>query len=140
MAFNVIYSAGGVIDKVREFPYPQFPKKVIPWVKGFMLNVTATNDVFSYTYTLPEDMELVSIAMACSTYGIGDYWEVQAGSEKICETIYTKELPESVGMGNYLSVVYPMSQNSAITMYFYNNSGTAKQVWFNFKFLKDKKG
>lgn len=36
-------------------------------------------------------------------------------------------------------IVYPMSQ-AGITMYFYNNSGTAKQVWFNFKFLRDRKG
>lgn len=140
MAFEVIYSAGGIIDKVKEFPYPQFPKKVVPFVKGFKLDVPASTGVFTHTYVLPEDMELVSIAMACSSYGIGDYWEVQAGEEKICETIYTKELPESVGMGNYLSVVYPLPQNAAITMYFYNESGTAKQVWFNFKFLRDKRG
>jgi len=140
MAFEVIYSAGGIIDKVKEFPYPQFPKKVVPFVKGFKMDVPASNGVYNYTYNLKEDVELVSIAMACSSYGTGDYWEVQAGSEKICETIYTKELPESVGMGNYLSVVYPLPANSAIIMYFYNNSGTAKQVWFNFKFLRDKRG
>jgi hypothetical protein len=138
MAFEIIYSAGGIIDKVKEFPYPQFPHKVIPYVKGFNLNVPATQGVYNYNYTLLEDMELVSIAIACSTYDVSDYWEVVVGDEKICETIYTKELPESVGMGNYLSVVYPVIQNTVITMYYYNNSGNAKQVWFNFKFLRDK--
>lgn len=34
MAFNVIYSAGGVIDKVREFPIPNSLKKLYPGLSG----------------------------------------------------------------------------------------------------------
>lgn len=136
MSFSISYVAGGVIDKVRELPYPHFSKKTIPYIRGRMIDVTATTDVFSDSFSLPFDTEFLSVAFACSEYCPGDYWELTLGDVKVCETIYTKELPESVSMGNSFGIVYPLPANTTIKFDFYNISGSAKQVWYNVKFLR----
>lgn len=138
--FNISYPAGGTIDKVRELPYPHFSKFTIPYIKGRRIDVTDTPDVFSDTYSLPFDAEFLSIAFAASEYCVGDYWELTIGDVKICETIYTKELPESVSMGNSFGIVYFVPAHTPIRFDFYNVSGTAKQVWYNIKFLRKKEG
>ncbi|WKL02730.1 hypothetical protein Q0F98_02175 [Paenibacillus amylolyticus] len=61
MAFNVSYIVGGVIDKVRELPYPHFSKKTIPFIWGQMLDIPAKTTK-SDTFTLAYDTEFLSIA------------------------------------------------------------------------------
>lgn len=136
MSFQISHISGGVLDKVRELPYPHFSKKTIPYVVGRMIDVTASPETFTDIYTLPFDTEFLSVAFASSEYCIGDYWELSIGGLKVCETIYTKELPESVSMGNSFGIVYPVPANTEIKFDFYNVSGTAKQVWYNVKFLR----
>lgn len=136
MSFSISYVAGGVIDKVRELPYPHFSKKTIPYIRGRMIDVSASATVFSDSYSLPFDTEFLSIAFASSEYCIGDYWELSIGGIKVCETIYTKELPESVSMGNSFGIVYPVPANTELKFDFYNVSGEAKTVWYNIKFLR----
>lgn len=136
MSFQIVYLSGGVVDKVRELPYPHFSKKTIPYIRGRRIDVVQSTGVFTDTYTLPFDAEFLSVAFACSEYCVGDYWELTINSEKLCETIYTKELPESVSMGNSFGIVYPVPANSEIKFDFYNVSGSAKQVWYNVKFLR----
>ncbi|MEK3920166.1 MULTISPECIES: hypothetical protein [unclassified Paenibacillus] len=136
MAFNVSYIAGGVIDKVRELPYPHFSKKTIPFIRGQMLDIPASKTTKSDTFTLAYDTEFLSIAFAASHYCVGDYWELMIGTEKVCRTIYTKELPESVSMGNSFGIVYPIPAGTPITFDFYNAVAEAKSVWYNIKFLR----
>lgn len=140
MSFSVVYVAGGVIDKVRELPYPHFSKFEEPFVKGRMIDVTASPTVFTDSYSLPFPTEFLSVAFAASVYCVGDYWELSINGVKVCETIYTKELPESVSMGNSFGIVYPLPANAAIKFDFYNVSGQTKQVWYNVKFLRRKEG
>ena len=61
-----------------------------PFIRGRMLDVTASKQVFSDTYTLPYPTEFLSVAFASSNYCIGDYWELSLDGVKVCETIYTK--------------------------------------------------
>jgi hypothetical protein len=127
---------GGEIDKVRELPYPHFSKYNVPYVKGRKIDVTTSPTKFTDSFTLPFNVEYLSIAMSCSAYGLGDYWELFIGNVRICEQIYTKELPESVSMGNSFGIVYPVNSNVTFKFDFYNVSGIAKQVWYNMKFLR----
>lgn len=136
MAFAISYLAGGVVDEVRKLPYPHFSKFTVPYVRGRMIDVAEEARVFTDTYALPFPTEFLSVALACSEYCIGDYWELTIGEVKICETIYTKELPESVSMGNSFGIVYPVFANTVLKFDFYNISGTPKAVWYNIKFLR----
>ena len=101
MSFNVSYVAGGVIDKVRQLPYPHFSIYTVPYIKGRRIRADG-GGVFTDTFSLPFPTEFLSVAFAASEYCDGDYWELTLGDTKVCETIYTKELPESVSMGNSL--------------------------------------
>ena len=139
MSFAISYVAGGVIDEVRKLPYPHFSKFTVPYIKGRMIDVTAEARVFSDSYSLPFPTEFLSVAFASSEYCVGDYWELTIGDVKICETIYTKELPESVSMGNSFGIVYPVLENTTLKFDFYNVSGTPKTVWYNIKFLRSNK-
>lgn len=136
MAFNIAYIAGGVIDKVRELPYPHFSKKEIPFIRGQMLDIPASQVTKSDTFSLPYDTEFLSVAFAASQYCVGDYWELTIGSEKVCQTIFTKELPESVSMGNSFGIVYPIEAGTILKFDFVNVSAQAKTVWYNIKFLR----
>ncbi|QDS36264.1 hypothetical protein [Brevibacillus brevis] len=138
MGFSVAYSGGGVIDKVRELPYPHFSKFTEPFIRGRMLDVTASKQVFSDTYALPYPTEFLSVAFATNNYCVGDYWELSLDGVKVCETIYTKELPESVSMGNSFGIVYPLKPNAQVRFDFHNITGTEKKVWYNVKFLRKK--
>lgn len=136
MSFSVSYVSGGVIDKVRELPYPHFSKNKTPYIKGQKLNLNNAKKVTTDTFSLPFQTEFLSVAVACSCYNDEDYWELTLDGVKICETIFTKELPESVSMGNSFGIVYPLKPNSVIKFDFYNMSGVEKNVWYNVKFLR----
>ncbi|WP_426455277.1 hypothetical protein ACP26L_36335 (plasmid) [Paenibacillus sp. S-38] len=136
MSFQLVYAAGGTIDKIRELPYPHFSKFTRPFIRGRMIDVTDTPTKFTDTYSLPYATEFLSVAFAASEYCVGDWWELTVNGDKVCETIYTKELPESVSMGNSFGIVYPLPANADIKFEYMNVSGTAKQVWYNVKFLR----
>ncbi|MCR8843927.1 hypothetical protein NQ117_09525 [Paenibacillus sp. SC116] len=136
MSFQISYVGGGTLDRVKELPYPHFSKFTKPYIKGNKVEVLAENRVFTGVYSLPFPTEFLSVAFACSQYCIGDYWELTIGGEKVCEQIYTKELPESVSMGNSFGIVYPLPENTPITFEFHNRSAQAKTVWYNIKLLR----
>lgn len=136
MSFTINYVAGGVLDKVRELPYPHFSKFTIPYLKGRKISV-GTDEKYTDTFTLPFRVEFLSLAFAASKYCDGDYWELSIGDIKVCESVYTKELPESVSMGNSFGVVYPVESDVPFTFIYYNNSGQPKSVWYNIKFLRE---
>ena len=136
MSFAISYVAGGVIDKVRELPYPHFSKYPVPYIKGRRIEVSGEG-VFNDSFSLPFPTEFLSVAFAASEYCDGDYWELTIGGVKVCETVYTKELPESVSMGNSFGIVYPLEENTVLKFDFYNVSGNPKSVWYNIKFLRE---
>jgi hypothetical protein len=135
--FGIFYVGGGIIDKVRELPYPHFSKNTIPYIKGRKIQVTDEARVFSDIFSLPFQTEFLSIAFSASVYCDEDYWELTIGTEKICEQIWTKDgLPESVSMGNSFGIVYPLPANTPLKFDFFNGSGQAKMVKYNVKFLR----
>lgn len=135
--FNVTYIGGGVIDKVRELPYPHFSRFPTPYIKGRKIQVLESATVFSDTFSLPFPVEFLSVAFSASQYCEEDYWELTVGGVKICEQIWTKDgLPESVSMGNSFGIVYPVAADTAITFDFANGSGVAKTVKYNIKLLR----
>lgn len=132
MSFQVSYIGGGVLDKVKELPHPHFSKFTVPLVKGRKIIVEAERKSFTDIFTLPYNAEFITVAVACSEYNADDYWELTLDGVKVCETIYTKGLPESVSA----KVVVPIAADKEIKFQFFNMSGVAKDVWFNVKFLR----
>jgi hypothetical protein len=146
MSFQITLPAGGTIDKVRELPYPHFSKFTVPYVRGEMITIpeipegsvpSAGRKFEHFPRKLPFPTEFLSVAFAASEYCPGDYWELTLDGVKVCERIYTKELPESVSMGNSFGIVYPLPACAEIKFDFVTFSGAAKKVWFNIKFLRD---
>lgn len=141
----VTYPVGGWLDEIKKLPpitianFPQQPgtaTKSKPFAKGFRLEVPAMAGEYAVQYTLPEDMEIVSIAVAASGYADHDYWELYFNSDKVIETMYTREVPEAHALGAG-SGVFLLPQGTTITMAFNNGSGTSKIVWFSLRFLRD---
>ena len=138
MPFTVGYSAGGVLDRIKaidQLPYPFFPTKRKPLIKGFILEVPAVQGVFTVEYTPSSDAELIGVSVAASGYAVPDFWELEVGQDKLFETIYTKELPEWIVLGPFL--VFPVLAGTTIRFSFHNDSRTSKQVWLNLSLLRD---
>jgi hypothetical protein len=137
MSFNIGYVAGGVIDKIRELPYPHFGRKTKPYIIGREIPIAVGQPDYSETYTVTGgSAEWLSIAVACSEYGQGDYWELSINGELVCEKIYTKDLPESISLGNTFGIVFPCPEGTVFKFDYYNMSNTEKKVWYNLRFLK----
>ena len=134
--FRVVSVAGAL--KIKKLPYPLFPTKYEPKTKGFELQVQNNNLApFTVEFTPDVDIEFLGVSIACSSYSAGDYWELEIGTEKPYETIYTKELPESINIGNMgFGIVYPVAAGTLMKFSFYNASETLKIAWINLKYLK----
>lgn len=129
---------GGELDsvgKIRALPHPQFPAKTIPKVKGVWIDVPPTAGTYSKIITADKDIEFINASLAASGYLHPDYWEYTVGTYKMFETIYTKELPQTIYSGTMMSMVYPIEAGTPMRIDFINNSATSKQVWIDIKFL-----
>jgi len=129
---------GGDIDRVGKIgalPHPQFPSKTVPKVKGVWIDVPPNVGMYSKVITANKDVEFINASLACSGYLHPDYWEFVVGSYKMFETIYTKELPQTIYSGTMMSMVYPIDSGIPMRVDFINNSGTSKQVWVDIKLL-----
>lgn len=136
MGFQTNYNVGGIIDLVRQFPYPLFPRKTIPFSKGFSISMPAKAGRYSFQFVPEFDTEFIGISVACSGYREGDFWELQIDEQKLYETMFTKELPEAHAIGTGFGMIYPVEKGKEIVFDFYNDSRTSKTVWINLKFLR----
>lgn len=123
--FNVTYQAGG------RFDYPYYPTKGKPFIKG--RRVPINEAIVKDEYTVPEDMELITVSIGASRYHDSDHWSLKINGELIFDTIYTKDVPE----GFYFMVVREVKAGQVIEFIFHNDSGSSKTVWLNYQFLKD---
>ncbi len=131
------YSVGGVIDEIKKVNIPGItPDFYVPYAKGFQIDVPALAGTYFCEYTLQEDMVMSGVAIACSGYRDKDFWELSVGNQKIFETIYTKELPETIGTSGGLAAMYLIKAGTKITIDFHNDSCTSKKVWVNIRFYK----
>lgn len=129
---------GGDVDsvgKIRSLPHPQFPGKTVPKVKGIWIDVPPAVGIYSKVVVANKDLEFINASLAASGYLHPDYWEFTVGTYKMFETVYTKELPQTVYSGTMMAMVYPIASGTPMRLDFVNNSGTSKQVWFDLKFL-----
>lgn len=125
--FQVGYVAGGRFDP------PFYPTKQKPYVKGLMLPVPDGGGLHLLPFILPHDAELLSIAVGSSRYDAQDYWDVKVNGVMVCETIYTKDLPE----GMYLMAIIPLAVGDRIEFIYHAQSGAGKHVWVNYQMLRD---
>lgn len=137
------YNVGGWIDEIKKINFPPhlFPRKMRPYVKGFKIEVPALPGIHSVQFMCEEDMELINISLACSGYKDGDYWEAfttEPGKPEYCavESMPTRELAESINMGNVLYIVHRLPKGSMVRFDFHNTSGTSKTVWPSLRFLR----
>lgn len=137
------YNVGGWIDEVKKINLPPhlFPRLHRPFTKGLRIEIPAIDGVYSVEYELQEDMELVNAALVCSGYRDTDEWELttQAPGEaeyKVVETMPTRELAESINMGNVLYIVHRLPAGSVVRFDFHNYSETSKIVWPSLRFLR----
>ena len=68
MAFQVVYVAGGELDKVKRVEYVKeiknFAQMPQPYNKMVMMNIPAIEGVYDLEWTSPnEDMELLSLVV-----------------------------------------------------------------------------
>lgn len=123
--FNVTYQSGGRFDS------PYYPTKGKPFVKG--RRVPIASDYVEDIYSVPEEMELLTVAIGASRYNDKDYWSLRVDGEIVFDTVYTKDVPE----GFYFMVVREVKPGSEIKFMFKNDSGAYKTIWLNYQFLKD---
>jgi hypothetical protein len=136
--FGTVLPIGGEIDsigEVRKLPYPLFPSKTVIKTKGTYIDVAPVAGTYSKIITCDKDVEFVSIALAQTGYLFPDYWEFSVGDYKLMETIYTKEVPQTITGGSLMFVVYPIPAGVPMRIDFVNRSATSKQVVFDLKFL-----
>src|SRR5690606_37142884 len=107
------------IDRLKSLPYPLFPSKHTPFIKGLRMEIPALPGEYEAIYQPAVDMELSGVKFAASGYADRDFWELIVGSEKLYETVYTKELPEAIPTLPS-GLVYPVPAGTSIRFIFHN--------------------
>lgn len=137
------YSVGGWIDEIKKINFPAhlFPRKTKPYLKGFRLEIPAASGTYSIQYTTTQEMELINVSLACSGYKDTDEWEVSTMAPgepayQVVESMPTRELAESINMGNVLYIVHRLPAGTTIRFDFHNKSGTSKTAWPSLRFLR----
>jgi hypothetical protein len=137
-AFNAGIILGGEMDRIGridKLPYPIFPSLTMPKVKGSYIDVPPDTGTYPKIITSNKDLEFISISVACTGYLFPDYWEFYVGNYKVMETIYTKEVPQTVYSGTQMTMVLPIPAGTPMRVDFVNKSGTSKQVYLDLKLL-----
>lgn len=141
MGFQVVYVAGGELDKVKKVNYVEkiknFAQLTQPYNKMTMINVPAITGVYDLEYTSPdEDMELLSLVVTCSGYGENDYYNLYVNDELWFDTWFPTEVKEGLYIGTS-TYVYVLPASSKFTLKFVNISGTSKKVWLGVRLLRN---
>lgn len=141
MGFQVVYVAGGELDKVKKVNYVEriknFAQLNQPYNKMTMINIPAIAGVFDLDYTSPdEDMELLSLVVTCSGYGENDYYNLYVNDELWFDTWFPTEVKEGLYIGTS-TYVYELPASSNIKLKFVNISGTSKKVWLGVRLLRN---
>lgn len=138
MSFGANLVVGGELDRVAridKLPHPIFPSKTVPKVKGAYIDVPPVMGVYPKIIIANKDLEFISVSLACTGYLFPDYWEFWIGDYKVMESIYTKEIPQTVYGGTQMTMVYPVPAGTPMRIDFVNKSSTSKQVFFDLKLL-----
>ncbi len=142
MGFQVVYVAGGELDKVKRVEYVKeiknFAQLSQPYNKMIMMNIPAVKGVYDLTWTSPnENMALLSLVVTCSGYGENDYYNLYVNNERWFDTWFPTEVKEGLYIGT-AAYVYKLESQSDFLLKFVNMSGTAKKVWLGVRLLREK--
>lgn len=136
MGFDVSYSAGGVIDEVKKMSLPEHVSPDVNKVcsKGFRLEALDSTPV-SFTKIFDKDVYLSELEITCEEYNDLDYWELSIGEEKLCETMYTQQMPSETSIG-YDFTIYPkIVSGSELEFVFHNVSNIPKKIWITVSYM-----
>jgi len=117
-----------------------FPVGGRPYNKSLSLSIPDIIGIYNLEFdlaTLPvadKYVELAKYSFACTGYHDGDFMNVKVNDIIIEDTWFTREMPESSGIGNG-TAVYQIPTNSKIKIEFNNNSGKGKVLWFKVNLL-----
>jgi|GEM_PF-2055435 len=141
MGFEVVYVAGGELDKVKQVNYVKeiknFAQLSQPYNKMTMINVPAIAGVYDLDYTSPaEETELLSLVVTCTGYGENDYYNLFVNDELWFDTWFPTEVKEGLYIGTS-TYVYKLPPSSKLKLKFVNISGTAKKVWLGVRLLRN---
>ena len=141
MGFQVVYVAGGELDKVKKVNYIEkiknFAQLNQPYNKMVMINVPAIAGVYDLDYISPDETtELISLVVTCSGYGENDYYNLYVNDELWFDTWFPTEVKEGLYIGTS-TYVYELPALSKIKLKFVNISGTSKKVWLGVRLLKN---
>ena len=144
MAFQVVYVAGGELDKVRKVDYVKeiknFAQLSQPYNKMVFMELPAMQGVYNLEWISPnEEMELLAITVTCSGYSYveNDYYNIYVNNEKWFDTWFPTEIKEGLYIGTS-TYVYKLEPESSIKMKYMNMSGTSKKVWLGIRLLREK--
>lgn len=121
----VTYLAGGRLDP------PFMPTKTFPLIVGDMVESSGAGKV-EKKLTLEAECELLSVAVGVSNYEPKDYWNLYVGNDLVCQTIYTKDVPE----GMYFTAVIPCPAGTQLHLEYFNEGGKQKYIYVNYQTLK----
>lgn len=143
MAFQVVYVAGGELDKVKRVEYVKeiknFAQLSQPYNKMVMMNIPAIEGVYDLDWISPnEEVELLSLVITCSGYGESDYYNLYVNNQRWFDTWFPTEVKEGLYIGT-ATYVYKLPAQSKIKLKFMNISGTAKKVWLGIRMLREPK-
>lgn len=141
MGFEVVYVAGGELDKVKQVNYVKeiknFAQLSQPYNKMTMINVPAIAGVYDLDYISPaEETELLSLVVTCTGYGENDYYNLFVNDELWFDTWFPTEVKEGLYIGTS-TYVYKLPPSSKLKLKFVNISGTAKKVWLGVRLLRN---
>lgn len=141
MAFQVVYVAGGELDKVKRVEYVKeiknFAQLSQPYNKMVMMNIPALQGVYDLEWESPdEDMELLSLVVTCSGYGENDYYNLYVNNQRWFDTWFPTEVKEGLYIGT-AAYVYKLAAKSSFKLKFVNMSGTSKKVWLGVRLLRE---
>ena len=158
MGFQVVYVAGGEMDKVKKIntlenieggkldelshvsyvnQIKNFAQLSQPYNKMVMINVPAITGVYDLSYTSPDEpMELLSLVVTCSGYGENDYYNIYVNDELWFDTWFPTEVKEGLYIGTS-TYVYELPAQSKVSLKFVNVSGTSKKVWLGVRMLRN---
>lgn len=158
MGFQVVYVAGGELDKIKrinslgnieggkldEVAQVSYVKQIKnfaqlsqPYNKMVMINVPALAGVYDLEYISPdESVELLSLVVTCSGYGENDYYNIYVNDELWFDTWFPTEVKEGLYIGTS-TYVYELPPQSKINLKFVNISATSKKVWLGVRMLRN---
>lgn len=135
--FSVNYVAGGVIDKIKNIgiPDPYLPKCNQIGSKGFRVEATNEAGIVTAKHTFDKDIYLSDISVSCEELYDFDFWELECGTIKICETMFTLQPPPNTTIGNSFQLFPKILAGTEIKFSFHNDSGYANKVWMTLGYM-----